>query len=82
MPTFTSIDLDQQAAAVQLVVDQVEQMERLADASILRHLNDIARRRINTNLITRNWDDLLRVAGSLKLGVVNAHDFGSSLPLG
>ena len=37
-------------------------------------LNDIARRRINTNLITRNWDDLLRVAWSLKLGVVNAHE--------
>src|SRR6266699_1526187 len=25
-------------------------------------------------LITRNWDDLLRVAGSLKLGYVSAHD--------
>jgi TnpA family transposase len=37
-------------------------------------LNDIARHRINTDLITRNWDDLLRVAGSLKLGVVSAHD--------
>ncbi|MBV9601005.1 MAG: Tn3 family transposase [Chloroflexi bacterium] len=37
-------------------------------------LNSIARHRINTNLIARNWEDLLRVAGSLKLGVVNAHD--------
>jgi TnpA family transposase len=37
-------------------------------------LNSIARHRINTDLITRNWDDLLRVAGSLKLGYVSAHD--------
>jgi TnpA family transposase len=36
-------------------------------------LNSIARHRINTELITRNWDDLLRVAGSLKLGYVSAH---------
>jgi hypothetical protein len=37
-------------------------------------LNSIARHRINTDLIARNWDDLLRVAGSLKLGYVSAHD--------
>jgi len=37
-------------------------------------LNSIARHRINTDLIARNWDDLLRVAGSLKLGFVSAHD--------
>jgi TnpA family transposase len=37
-------------------------------------LNGIARHRVNTDLIARNWDDLLRVAGSLKLGVVSAHD--------
>jgi hypothetical protein len=37
-------------------------------------LNSVARHRINTDLITRNWDDLLRVAGSLKLGFVSAHD--------
>ena len=28
--------------------------------------------RVNTNLINDNWDDLLRLAGSLKLGVVQA----------
>src|SRR5712691_634404 len=28
----------------------------------------------NTDLIARHWDDLLRVAGSLKLGVVAGHD--------
>jgi TnpA family transposase len=37
-------------------------------------LNGIARHRINTELIARHWDDLLRVAGSLKLGAVSAHD--------
>ncbi len=37
-------------------------------------LNGVARHRIDTNLIARNWDDMLRVAGSLKLGVVTAHD--------
>jgi TnpA family transposase len=35
-------------------------------------LNDIARHRINTKLIAGHWDDLLRLAGSLKLGVVQA----------
>src|SRR5205085_12298093 len=34
-------------------------------------LNGLARQTINRNLITENWDDLLRVAGSLKLGTVN-----------
>jgi TnpA family transposase len=35
-------------------------------------LNAIARHRINTKLIAEHWDDLLRLAGSLKLGVVQA----------
>jgi TnpA family transposase len=35
-------------------------------------LNGIARHRVNTNLIKDNWDDMLRLAGSLKLGVVQA----------
>ena len=37
-------------------------------------LNGVARHRINTNtnLIRENWDDLLRLAGSLKLGLVQA----------
>jgi TnpA family transposase len=34
-------------------------------------LNGLARQTINRDLITQNWDDLLRVAGSLKLGTVN-----------
>jgi TnpA family transposase len=35
-------------------------------------LNGIGRHRINTNLIRENWKDILRLAGSLKLGVVQA----------
>jgi TnpA family transposase len=35
-------------------------------------LNGVAPHRINTNLIKDNWDDALRLAGSLKLGVVQA----------
>lgn len=35
-------------------------------------LNGLARNRINLDQIARNWDDMLRVAGSLKLGTVSA----------
>jgi TnpA family transposase len=35
-------------------------------------LNKIAAHRINAKLIAEHWDDLLRLAGSLKLGVVQA----------
>lgn len=35
-------------------------------------LNGLARQRIRTDLIARHWEDMLRVAGSLKLGTVNA----------
>ncbi len=35
-------------------------------------LDDLARHRIDTGLIERHWDDLLRLAGSLRLGYVQA----------
>ena len=35
-------------------------------------LNRLAADRINTKIITEQWDDLLRLAGSLRLGVVQA----------
>ena len=35
-------------------------------------LNDLASNKINMKLIAEHWDDLLRLAGSLKLGVVRA----------
>ena len=37
-----------------------------------RPLNGVSRHRINTDLIARHWDDVLRLAGSLKLGLVQA----------
>lgn len=37
-------------------------------------LNDISKNRVNTALIAQHWDDILRVAGSLKLGAVKAPD--------
>jgi TnpA family transposase len=37
-------------------------------------LQGLARHQINTTLIRHNWDDMLRVAGSLKLGTVRASD--------
>ena len=35
-------------------------------------LNGVARHRIHTKLIEQNWEDMLRLAGSLKLGLVQA----------
>lgn len=63
---------------------------RLADLGELRFwrmeagadygpLNELARQRINTPLIARNWDDLLRLAGSLKLGTIRASELVRSL---
>ncbi len=37
-------------------------------------LNALAHNRIKSNLITDHWDDMLRVAGSLKVGMVHATD--------
>lgn len=42
-------------------------------------LNGLARNRINSNLITDHWDDMLRVAGSLKSGTVHATDLMRAL---
>jgi TnpA family transposase len=42
-------------------------------------LNTIARARVNTTLIARNWDDLLRVAGSLHQGTVSASELMRSI---
>ncbi len=45
-------------------------------------LNNISRHRIKTQLIMDNWDDLLRVAGSLKLGTVSASELMRTLQTG
>ncbi len=42
-------------------------------------LNGIARNRINSKLFANNWDDMLRVAGSLKMGKVSASELIRSL---
>jgi len=42
-------------------------------------LNGLARQRVNTDRIARHWDDLLRVAGSLKVGTVSASQLIRSL---
>lgn len=42
-------------------------------------LNNFAKHRINAERIIRHWDDFLRVAGSLKLGTVNASELLRSL---
>jgi len=42
-------------------------------------LNGLARQRIKPPLISQNWDDMLRVAGSLKMGTVRASEFIRSL---
>jgi TnpA family transposase len=39
----------------------------------------MARQRINRELIARNWDDLLRLAGSLKMGTIGAVELFGSL---
>jgi TnpA family transposase len=38
----------------------------------IAYVLELARHRVNTELIARNWDDLLRVTGSLKRGWVTA----------
>jgi TnpA family transposase len=42
-------------------------------------MNGLARRRVNTQLIARNWDDMLRVAGSLARGTISASELIGSL---
>ena len=44
-------------------------VDRKADYGVL---DDLASNKINVKLIAEQWDDLLRLAGSLKLGVVQA----------
>jgi len=54
-------------------------MDREADYGVLQ---DLARNKVNTALIVEHWDDLLRLAGSLKLGVVAAPDILKTLTRG
>lgn len=47
---------------------------RMDGAADYGPLSGVARRRVRTGLIRENWDDLLRVAGSLKTGAVGAYE--------
>jgi len=42
-------------------------------------LNDLARGNVNTYRIEQHWDDMMRIAGSLKLGTVQASELIRSL---
>ena len=44
--------------------------------------NGLARQRINLPRVARNWDDLLRVAGSLKMGTAGASELVRGLQRG
>jgi TnpA family transposase len=45
-------------------------------------LNGVSRHRINTDLIAQHWADVLRLAGSLKLGLVQATSIMRTLQVG
>jgi TnpA family transposase len=45
-------------------------------------LNSIARQKINIDLIAKHWDDLLRLAGSLKLGRISPASIMRALHIG
>ena len=52
---------------------------RMDPAADYGPLNGLARQKVNTGLIRDNWDDLLRVAGSLKQGTISASELVRSL---
>ena len=63
---------------------------RLADISSMRFwridstadygiLNDIAKHKVSLKPVTKHWDDVLRIAASLKLGYLNASELIRSL---
>jgi TnpA family transposase len=54
-------------------------MDSTADYGLL---NSIARHRLRPTFIKDNWDDMLRLAGSLKLGVVQAFSIMRTLQIG
>jgi TnpA family transposase len=55
---------------------------RLDQSANYGALDGIARQRVNISLIENHWDDMLRVAGSLKLGMVSAIDIMRTLSPG
>jgi TnpA family transposase len=54
-------------------------MDRTADYGLL---NSLARHRVSPRPILRHWEDMLRLAGSLKLGVLHAGSVMRTLQVG
>ena len=54
-------------------------IDRTADYGVL---NSLARHRVSPRPIARHWEDMLRLAGSLKLGVVQAGSIMRTLQVG
>jgi TnpA family transposase len=55
---------------------------RLDRAADYGALNGLASHRLNSKLIAQNWDDFLRVAGSIKMGKVSASELIRTLQRG
>jgi TnpA family transposase len=55
-----------------------QQLYRLDKASAYPNLKPLLKGRVKQSLILSRWDDMVRVAGSLKLGFVTASLFISS----
>ncbi|MBZ5653277.1 MAG: Tn3 family transposase [Acidobacteriia bacterium] len=52
---------------------------RISKAADFGKLNGLACHYVKTSLVRQNWDDMLRVAGSLKLGTVSASELMRTL---
>lgn len=68
------VDLPEALLEVQARTGFADEFTHLSEG-----LDGLARHRVNTELIANNWDDLLRVAGSLKLGTVSASELMRTL---
>lgn len=59
--------------------NQATKLWRINPVADYQILNGVSQNRINTHLIETNWDDILRIAGSLKAGTVNATELTKAL---
>jgi hypothetical protein len=85
-PTNAAVRIEIERGRPTLVVSGLDKLEDPLSLIVLKEqvselllLDRLARHRVNLNLIARNWDDLLRVAGSLKLGMVSASELMRTL---
>lgn len=59
------------SSALDLLILALQDFWRMDSEADYGVLNKLARNRIRKDVIARYWDDMLHVAGSLKLGTVN-----------